>query len=157
MVPMHGKKAEEAFHEPTRSAGCQPAVSPTASRRSVEQYSNSAPCERPAGWQPAKRQTGQSAPLSKRGSRSLCMRKKAERGLSMHRKVAQASRVPLECDRVRGGLMQTARSVWTAARFTADFGRKNNPSRARLECQPLPYLDFASRRRSRKNPVPLRR
>jgi len=71
------KKRKGAFHEPTRSAGCQPAVSPTASRRSVEQNSSSAPCERPAGWQPAKQQTGQSAPLS-----------------SMHRKVARASRVP---------------------------------------------------------------
>src|SRR6185436_11157079 len=37
MVPMHAGKAERGLSmNRTRSAGCQPAVSPTASRRSVE-------------------------------------------------------------------------------------------------------------------------
>ena len=36
MVPMHAENRKWTLHEPTRSAGGQPAVSPTASRLSVE-------------------------------------------------------------------------------------------------------------------------
>src|SRR5439155_7883529 len=47
------------------------------------QNASSAPCERPAGWQPAKQQTGQSAPRSKRvNGPNAC--EKAKGGLSMN-------------------------------------------------------------------------
>jgi len=50
-------RAIEKVRELARSAGCQPAVSPTASRQRIASSSASAPNRYSAGWQPAIQQT----------------------------------------------------------------------------------------------------